>query len=152
MKRWRVGYAAFWLIILFVPFEISQTVDWLFGKHGLLGHHNLIGILVIVVLSFPLFVLIVKFRPRFEAFLHYLNTCQLPRFTVARAIVGVGLVMGFCFCFLWQFVSVEELYDPRWLLLVSGLIISFNFLETHWVATDQRRQRSEPHPNRKSFA
>ena len=25
MKRWRVGYAAFWLIILFVPFEISQT-------------------------------------------------------------------------------------------------------------------------------
>lgn len=152
MKRWRIGYAAFWLIILLVPFQLKENVDWLLGKHGQLGHHSIIGILVIVGFFLPIFVLIIKFRPRFDAFLHYLNTCQLPKWTFARVIVGFGVVAGFCLCFLWLLARDVEFGDPRWLMLHSSLIVSVNFLESHWVATDQRRQRSEPQLNRKSLA
>lgn len=150
MKRWRIGYAAFWLLIFFVPAEILQAFDWLFGRDGVLGHHPLIEIMVMVVGSLPLFVLVVKFRPKLTAFRDYLNTCQLPGLTFARVVVSVGVVTGFCTCFIWLFESVEKLSDPRWLLLMAGITLTVNLLEIRWVASDQRQ--SAFRLNRKGFA
>ena len=149
LKKLRIGYSAAVLAGLCLLGAIPQIIDWLVGKGPHINPFRAVVVLIMVIAAVAGCWTATKIHRRVALWRAALEARPIPRFTVLRVIVLVGVVGGECFAFFR--LSVYEKYSwPLLVLLVCGLIISLNFLENSWVAIDRRQGRAA-RPSRTRF-
>jgi uncharacterized membrane protein len=145
----RVGYSGVILAIIGLPMFLTGAATRLGGKGSQVRAAWLV-LFVIGCVALAILTRTSRYARKIEQWQQFLETRPIPRFTIVRVIVVLGVVAGICYLFV-ELLDAVTLYDPQFLLLVVGLVLSLNTLENLWVAADRRRKQAQRN-DRKSFA